>query len=141
MPPRSRTRRRRSNADTAESTNVKIQEQLAVIRNAFGSETHCKNLFNYWQDKLRTRTDDEAKRGHSASAWKKLLNLRAKHSRLVQEEETAAARLVHEEEERRRREEEERNRAEEAARLDREDTSRLAQEEEVDRQRGKYHSS
>ena len=55
----------------------------------------------------------------------KLLNLRAKHSRLVQEEETAAARLVHEEEERRRREEEERNRAEEAARLDREDTSRV----------------
>ena len=128
MPPRSRTRRRRSNADTAESTNVKIQEQLAVIRNAFGSETHCKNLYNYWKN--GTRADDEAKQGHAA--WHKLSKLRSRHNRLVQEEETAAARLVHEEEERRRREEEERNRAEEAARVDREDTSRLAQEEEVD---------
>ena len=68
MPPRSRTRRQRSNADTAESTNVKIQEQLAVIRNgnAFGSETHCKNLYNYWKN--GTRADDEAKQGHAA--WK-----------------------------------------------------------------------
>ena len=68
MPPRRRrTRRRRSDADTAESTNVKIQEQLVDIRNAFGSETNCKILFNCWMNK--SRTDDEAKRGHSA--WKR----------------------------------------------------------------------
>lgn len=87
------------------------------IHNAFGSETHCKNLFNYWVKK--NRTDDEAKTKRGHSAWNKLRNLRAKHVRLVQEEEeTAAARLTQEEEERRRRDEEERNRAEETARLD-----------------------
>lgn len=88
MPPRGTTRRRRSDADTADSTNVKIQEQLVNIRNAFGNETHCKNLYNYWKDE---------------AAWKKLLYLRSKHNRLVREEETAAARLAREEEERSRR--------------------------------------
>jgi len=44
MPPRSTTRRRRSDADTADGTNVKIQEQLVNIRNDFGNETHSKNL-------------------------------------------------------------------------------------------------
>jgi len=53
MPPRSTTRRRRSDADTADGTNVKIQEQLVNIRNAFGNETHSKNLYNYWKDKGR----------------------------------------------------------------------------------------
>ena len=110
MPPRRRrTRRRRSDADTADNTNVKIQQQLVGIRNAFDNETHCKNLFNYWRNK--SRTDDEAKRGHSA--WKKLLNLRAKYDRLAQEENDA--RLAQEEEERRRQEEEECNSAEENA--------------------------
>ncbi len=125
MPPR-RRRRRRSDVDTLDSINIKIQQQLANIRNAFDNETHCKNLYNYWKN--GSRTDDEARRGHFE--WKKLLRLRGKQNQHVQEE--TAARLAREEEERRRRGEEEHNRAEEIARLYSEETARLAREEEVD---------
>lgn len=92
--PNEKKARRKSNAtDTIESINMKIQQQEQVIRDEFGDDTLCRQLFNSWSTK--SRTDDEAKRAHSA--WKKLVNLKSKLKRRAAKEEEEAAAAMEEE--------------------------------------------
>ena len=68
--------------DTVESIDMKIQQQEQILRDTFGDETNCRQLFNSWLTK--SRTDDEAKRAHSL--WHKLKNLRYKRNKMAKKE-------------------------------------------------------
>ena len=81
--PNAKKGQRRTKAyDTVESIDMKIQQQEQVVRDTFGDDTNCRQLFNSWLTKKRT--DDEAKKAHSI--WRTLVQLRSKRKKRAEEE-------------------------------------------------------